>query len=189
MGILNILLSNATGTASRNNNPFRVKEMLLKKAKTAPRARKAMSDRNPLQGLPTRRLPPGITIVKPCLKTGISKMLTIEAPIFVTSIFMGKEMVLIKTSGTGNMNKRNKSGKSTARVIFLPKRKSVAPRIRRNIETPEMEKIYRMVPKIWRSAAKTIIARPHREDSALIFPNSVLFCQTKNADTKGMIKP
>ena len=76
------------------------------------------------------------------------KQLTIQTPAFATNIFMGNEIALINASGTGNINIKKTSGKSAIRVIFLPKRKSDVPNISKNIENPDREKTYSIVPAI-----------------------------------------
>ena len=94
-----------------------------------------MSDLRPLHGFPTNRLPLGIAILNPSLRTGIPKRLTIPTPVLATSIFMGNDIALINAMGKGNINIKKMSGKIVILVMFFPKRKSDVPIRKKNRKT------------------------------------------------------
>jgi len=129
----------AIGIDNRNNKIFFVREKSIRYANTDPRAIKEINDLRPLQGFATNRLPAGIVMLNPSLNVGIPRKLTISTPVLATSIFIGKDMVLINACGTGNMNTRNIRGKKIMPVIFLPKMNKGIPMTRKKMENPEIE--------------------------------------------------
>ena len=131
--------SRAMGIVKNKRNAFLIIEASSRWAKMAPRARKVMRDRKPLQGLSTSKLPEGMVIWTPSIKIGIPIILTSTTDVKATKFFNGKEMVVMMFSGKGNMKSRNKMGKSKALVIGLPTRKRLNPRIKKKIENPEIE--------------------------------------------------
>jgi len=160
IGMRTTLDSIAIGIVIKKRIHFLPMLIGVKYAKTAPKARKAISERSPEHGFPTRRCPAGIKMLKPSAWTGMPIAPTNHTPTLAANILSGRETMLINARGSGNIKIRKRRGNQINLHIFVPNKKRANPVARKKRDIPEMEKTYSTVPKMCKNKAKTTTKKP-----------------------------